>query len=52
MISVSMMEVAINEIIDMVAVRHRFVPACRTVLVRTVVGGARVARRANSWVDG
>jgi hypothetical protein len=45
-IVVRMVQVAINEIIDMVAVRHRLVATIGVVPVRTFVTAAVVIRRA------
>ncbi len=40
MIPVRMMQVAIDEVIDMIPVRHRFVPAARAVDLGGIVAGA------------
>lgn len=46
MIAVGMMQVGFDEIIDMVAVRHRLVPAIRAVFVPELVTAAIVIGRA------
>ena len=45
-IAVRMMQMAVDEIVDMVAMRYRLVPASRTVLVARLMSGAPVLRRA------
>jgi hypothetical protein len=45
MVPVGMMEVAIDQVIDVIAVRYGFVPASRAVDVARVMGAAIVVRR-------
>ena len=52
MVAVRVMQVAIDQIIDVVAVRHRFVAAARAVPMALGVALATVLRRAGSRVRG
>jgi hypothetical protein len=49
-IAVRMVQVRADEVIEMIAVRHRRVAAARPVHVRRLVIGARMARRARVGV--
>ncbi len=49
---VGMMEMAVHQIIDMVAMGNGFVSASRAVLVVGFVGLARVVGRASGWIGG
>jgi hypothetical protein len=56
MIAVRMVQPAVHEIVDMVAMRHRFMAAVRTVFVRAVdfrraVHGIFIADRDGMFVD-
>jgi hypothetical protein len=44
-IAVRMMKVAVDQIVDVIAVRHRFVSAARPVDMARIMGAAMVARR-------
>jgi hypothetical protein len=44
-IAMRMMEVAVDQIVDVIAVRHRFVSAVRPVNMARIMGAAMVARR-------
>jgi hypothetical protein len=52
MAAVRMMQMSCDEVIHMVAVRHRFVPAIRAVCVVSRVACARVLRGACGWISG
>ena len=45
-VAMRMMQVTIHEVVDVVTVRHGLVPALGAVLVRRLVSGAGVPRRA------
>jgi len=47
---VRVMQVARDEIVGMLGVRYRRMPACRTVRVTGLVSGASVRRRAVRWI--
>jgi hypothetical protein len=52
-IAVRMMQPVTDQIVDMLAVRHRLMPATRAVLVATVVSGRRLGvLRRMRFVDG
>jgi hypothetical protein len=51
-IPVGMMQVSVDQIVDVIAVRHRLVPASRTVHVPAVVPAAPVLRRAPVRIGG
>jgi hypothetical protein len=52
MIAVRMVQVTIDEIVDVIPVRHRLVAATRTMLVRCVVTGADMVRGACCRIGG
>jgi hypothetical protein len=51
-IPVGMMQVSVDQIVDVIAVRHRLVPASRTVHVPAVVSAAAVLGRAPVRIGG
>jgi hypothetical protein len=51
-IAVRVVQVAADQVIDMVAVRHRLVAAARAVAVGAVMMAAAVLRRAVRWIGG
>ena len=44
-------KVPVDEVVDVIAVRHRFVAAARPVNMAVLVPVAAMARRARSWVS-
>lgn len=51
MVTVRVMQVAIDEIVDVVAVLHSFVAAARAVHVVGIMAGTLMLRRALGWVS-
>ena len=51
-ISVWVMQMAVNDVVGMIAVRNRLMTACRTMLVITPMGTAIVRRRAIRGIVG
>jgi hypothetical protein len=49
-VTVGMMQVAVDEIIDVVTVGYRFVPATRAVLMTGLMTGAVMIRCTPIWV--
>jgi hypothetical protein len=49
--TMGMMQMTTNQIVNMVAVRHAFVPTGRTVGVFLIVGFAVVIGCASAWID-
>ena len=52
MAAMRMMQMSCDEVIHMVAVRHRFVPAIRAVCVVSRVSCTCVLRGAGGWISG
>ena len=51
-VTVGMMQVAVDKIIDVVTVGYRFVPATRAVLMAGLMAGAVVIRGTPIWILG
>lgn len=49
-VTMSVMQVAVDQVVDMIAVRHRFMTAVWAVLVRCIVSAAAVIGRTRCWV--
>jgi hypothetical protein len=50
-IAVRMMQVAVDQIVDMIAMRHRLMPAAGTMHMSRIVSGAAMIGRAHVGID-